>query len=60
MDGYILTPDDSAVIEQNCNTDQQSTTVCPDEMVFFRLVGDGVLYSIKDKAHSIFNINKTN
>jgi hypothetical protein len=40
MDGYILTPDDSAVIEQNYNTDQQSTTVYPDETVFFRLVGD--------------------
>jgi len=60
MDGYILTPDDSAVIEQNCNTDQQSTTFYPDETVFFHLVGDGVFYYVKDNAHPIFNINKTN
>jgi len=39
---YILTPDDSTVIEQNCSTDQQNRPVYPDEAVFFRLVGYGV------------------
>ena len=47
-----------AVIEQNCNTDRQNKPVYPDETMFFRLFGDGVLYLIKDKAHSVFNINK--
>jgi len=60
MDGYILTPDDSTVIEQKCNTDQNCKPVYPDETVFFRLVGYGVLYQIKDKAHPFFSINKTN
>jgi len=60
MDGYILTPGYSTVIEQDCNLDQKREPVYSDESMFFRLVSGGVLYSIKDKAYSVFNINKTN